>query len=170
MNRYSEKELRDAVKKSLSFRQVIIALGLKESGGNYRGVQKKCKEYGIDTSHFYGMLWNKAGHESFGNSIDLDERLSLHEKKYPSSKTKEIVLNHGLKENKCEICGITEWNGEPITLQLHHKNGNPKDDRIENLQILCPNCHSQTDNFCKRKELLAEEKSAHLETDEVEPI
>ena len=43
--------------------------------------------------------------------------------------------------------------GEKLTLQLHHINGDPTDDRIENLQILCPNCHSQTDNFCKRKEI-----------------
>ena len=90
-------------------------------------------------------------------------------KKQPSSKTKDVLINHKLKENKCEICGITEWNGKPITFQLHHKNGNPKDDRLENLQILCPNCHSQTDTFCKRQQIRnSTNKSAQGETPDVE--
>ena len=52
------------------------------------------------------------------------------------------------REEKCEICGCgTEWNGRPLRLQVHHINGNPHDNRPENLQILCPNCHSQTETF-----------------------
>lgn len=78
------------------------------------------------------------GHPNFGNNIDVNKTLILRKKKRPSSKTKELVLNHKLKPYKCEICGITEWLGNPITLQLHHINGNPLDDRLENLQILCP--------------------------------
>ena len=48
---------------------------------------------------------------------------------------------------KCEICGISEWNGKPISLQLHHVDGNRKNNLLSNIQILCPNCHSQTDNY-----------------------
>ena len=48
---------------------------------------------------------------------------------------------------KCEKCGLSKWNGIQIPLQLHHINGNRYDNRIENLQLLCPNCHAQTDNF-----------------------
>lgn len=90
----------------------------------------------------------------------------LRKKKRPSSKTKELVLNHKLKPYKCEICGITEWLGNPITLQLHHINGNPLDDRLENLQILCPNCHSQTDSYCKRQEIRKSTKSINSNIDE----
>lgn len=58
-------------------------------------------------------------------------------------KIKGKLIREGLKENKCEICGlINEWNGKPLVLQLHHINGNHTDNRLENLQILCPNCHS----------------------------
>ena len=64
-------------------------------------------------------------------------------------KIKGKLIREGLKENKCEICGlINEWNGKPLVLQLHHINGNHTDNRLENLQILCPNCHSQTDTYC----------------------
>ena len=155
MNRkYTKEKLEEVVKECLSWRQVILALSLRECGGNYKNLQNRCKEYNIDVSHFHGQGWNKPGHPSYGKMISLEERLSVHNSKIPAHKTKEILFNHNLKENKCEKCGIKEWNGKPITLELHHINGNPKDDRLENLQILCPNCHSQTFNYCKRKELL----------------
>lgn len=60
---------------------------------------------------------------------------------------KARLLNEGLKENRCEICGIDEWLGRPLSLELHHVNGDGMDNRLENLQLLCGNCHSQTDNW-----------------------
>lgn len=60
---------------------------------------------------------------------------------------KNFLINKKIKENKCEICGIIDWLEKPITLQLHHVDGNRKNNHIENLKILCPNCHTQTDNW-----------------------
>lgn len=60
------------------------------------------------------------------------------------------LLRAGLKRDECELCGITEWRGVPLSLQLHHVNGNGSDNRLENLQLLCPNCHSQTANWGRR--------------------
>jgi HNH endonuclease len=57
------------------------------------------------------------------------------------------LIKEGLKENRCEICGIDEWLGKSLNTQLHHRNGDGTDNRIENLQLLCPNCHSQTDTY-----------------------
>jgi transposase len=60
---------------------------------------------------------------------------------------KARLIEAGLKENRCEICGITHWMGKPVNMQLHHKNGDGSDNRIENLQLLCGTCHSQTDTY-----------------------
>jgi 5-methylcytosine-specific restriction endonuclease McrA len=60
---------------------------------------------------------------------------------------KRRLLGEGLKENHCERCGITQWRGEPLSMQLHHVNGDGSDNRLENLELLCGNCHSQTDTY-----------------------
>lgn len=57
------------------------------------------------------------------------------------------LLKAGLKEERCERCGLVEWLGDSLRVTLHHVNGDPYDNRLENLQFLCPNCHSQTPNF-----------------------
>jgi DNA-binding transcriptional ArsR family regulator len=63
------------------------------------------------------------------------------------SHIKRRLLGAGLKENRCERCGLTEWLGRPLAMELHHVNGDGNDNRLENLELLCGNCHSQTDNW-----------------------
>ena len=52
-----------------------------------------------------------------------------------------------IRGNKCEVCGITEHNGKPITFQIDHINGDRTDNRYDNLKVICPNCHSQTETY-----------------------
>ena len=66
------------------------------------------------------------------------------------SHLKGRLFAEGLKENRCEECGLTEWRGRPLSMALHHVNGDGRDNRLENLQLLCPNCHAQTENFSGR--------------------
>lgn len=70
--------------------------------------------------------------------------------KYPDFQTfklKNRLLQEGYKEYKCECCGLSVWNGLPISLELHHKDGNRTNHKFENLQLLCPNCHAQTETY-----------------------
>lgn len=66
---------------------------------------------------------------------------------YQSSRLLERLIEAGYKEQKCECCGITNWMDKPISFHLHHKDGNHDNNQLDNLQVLCPNCHSQTENF-----------------------
>ena len=60
---------------------------------------------------------------------------------------RQRLLAEGLKDNRCEQCGITDWQGEPLVMQLHHKDGDGTNNELSNLELLCPNCHSQTDTY-----------------------
>jgi hypothetical protein len=90
-----------------------------------------------------------------GDIVARDHRIPLEELLVCGRKTsrrhlKMRLVDAGLKENACEICGLTEWRGGPLAVQLHHRNGDGLDNRLENLEFLCPNCHSQTENWAGR--------------------
>jgi Zn finger protein HypA/HybF involved in hydrogenase expression len=79
--------------------------------------------------------------------IPTKEILEGKHPQYQSYKLKNRLIEEGVKENRCEKCGHDEWMGEPLTIELHHLDGNKYNNLMENLQLLCPNCHSQTKNF-----------------------
>lgn len=147
---WTDDELRNAVQKDYSMRQVLITLGLAPYGGSYATLRKYIKKFGLDTSHWKGQSANKG--RKFGTRYPLSDYLTLEGSR---RMTNVSLKNRLIKENifayKCDICKITEWQGRPLALHLHHRNGNNLDNRLENLQILCPNCHSQTDNYCSTK-------------------
>lgn len=66
---------------------------------------------------------------------------------YQTHKVKKRLLGEGYKNHCCESCGLSEWMSSPIPLELHHKNGVRTDNSLENLELLCPNCHAFTDNY-----------------------
>jgi hypothetical protein len=150
--KHTKEELEEAVKKSLALAGVCRELDMKPCGGNYKTLHTKFKEWEIDTSHFTGAAWNQGNtFRPFGKKYELVDVL-IEDSPYKSSHSlKKRLFKEGLKTKECEECGIVEWNGKQITLELDHVNGDNTDNRLENLKILCPNCHSQTPTFRNKK-------------------
>lgn len=144
---WTKEELKSAINSSKSFRQVLVKLSLKEAGGNYTQLKKYAQEYKINTNHFKGRGWNKGLHFSIPPKISLKDILVINSN-FQTFKLKNRLLKEGIKQNKCEECGWAKKtdNGR-LPLELHHINGDAHDNRIENLSILCPNCHSLKPNY-----------------------
>jgi len=96
-----------------------------------------------------GLTPNSRG----GKKLNLQEVLSGLHPYYPTIKLKKRLLKEKILENVCSICGITKWNDKPINMQLDHINGISTDHRLENLRMICPNCHSQTETYCGKNKL-----------------
>jgi len=140
--KWNEKQLRDAVKKSTSIRQVLKKLELVEAGGNYAQIKKYFNFYNVNTAHFKGRGWNK-GMRGIGKPLIPLEKILVKNSTYQSFKLKKRLYTEKIKVPKCEECGWAKMSKDGrFPLELDHINGNSKDNRLTNLRILCPNCHS----------------------------
>ena len=134
--------------------QIVIhclRLNIPRAGNNTATLRKRLEEYNIDYSHFTYGAKSKKGIENY---VPVKEYLGTG-KYIQTTKLKEKLIKEGLKKNECENpkcpCKNGYWLDNPLICQLHHINGNNRDNRLENLQMLCPNCHSQTDNWGTKK-------------------
>lgn len=139
--RYTDEDIIEYCRESLSYRQVLTKLGLDETGGNYKSLKDNIKRLDIDISHFTHATWNKG--KIIGPQRPIEDYLN-NVVSISSHKLRLRLINEGMKEAKCERCNLMDWNDEPIPLELDHINGDHDDNRLENLRILCPNCHYQT--------------------------
>lgn len=147
INQISTSQLREVVQKSETYKEVITLLGFEETGWLYESTKMRCEKDCIDTSHFLGSNHNKGGktkpvieylHNNYTNRID-------------GRFLKNKLINEGYKKDICEICSqLPIWRGKELILQLDHINGDPTDNRLENLRILCPNCHTQTFTYASK--------------------
>lgn len=139
----SDEEFKTIVANSFSYSDCLRALGLSTNGGSSTDVLKRrIKELECPIEHFNGT---KSG--ILQRSKSLDEILIENSTYSNTCNLKKRLLDAQLLEYKCACCGISEWQAKPISLQLDHVNGNHTDNRIENLRLLCPNCHSQTETY-----------------------
>lgn len=145
-----ELDLSQLVKECKSYAQVLKKMNLSPKGGNYRILKRKIKEANIDTSHFTGKGHLRGKTHDWAKKIPL-ENILTENSDYQSYKLKNRLLKEKLIENVCVDCGLTGiWNGKSINLHLDHINGINTDNRLENLRMLCPNCHSQTDTYTSK--------------------
>ena len=111
-----------------TFRKYAVELGVWRANQGGKGI-KKPKKIG-------------------GDSYDIQDILANKHPGYSTSHLRVRLLEEGLIENECSRCGIgPEWNGQPLSLQLHHEDGDNQNHNLSNLNMICPNCHTQTDNW-----------------------
>ena len=164
-SKYTKEELEDSVRKNTSLSDVMRSFGLIPRGSNYHRFKAMLKHFNIDTSHFR-KKGNAAAFIHHTKETFIRDVLVLNGKHWGSYGIKKKLLEYGLLENSCALCGQgTTWNGRELRLQLDHINGDHRDNRLGNLRILCPNCHSQTDTFCCKssKNLRSRFTEMHLE-------
>jgi 5-methylcytosine-specific restriction endonuclease McrA len=150
--KYTKETLTEAVAHSRTIKDVLRHFGLSLSaGGVHAYIAKRIKHFEIDTSHFLGVRAN-CGIRHKGGPRKRSANEVLVKKEPGSNREHTYILRRALleigREYKCGECGLPpEWNGKQLALQVEHKNGKPEDDRPENLEFLCPNCHTQTPTY-----------------------
>lgn len=147
----AEEEFVELVKKYLpvsnSLNHLCNNLGLKGVEGYYKKLKKIIEENNLSTEHFGTLRVEKQNRNQY--TAMSDEEFFVNGCGRDGKAIIKRLVEGKYKEYKCEHCGISEWDGKPLRLQVHHINGDHNDNRLENLQLLCPNCHTQTDTYAR---------------------
>ena len=150
---YTKEWLEKTCAESFSYAEVLRKSGRKQGGGAQATLKEKIALYNIDVSHFTLQSWSKGKTKEIDPRILSKEKYSLQEVFCDNSPVTQRVLRgyverHKLIEYKCDTCGCTgEWQDGFISLELDHKDGNNKNNKISNLHYLCPNCHALTETY-----------------------
>ena len=140
--RWTDEQLRGAVSAARSTAGTLRALGLVPAGGNYDQVNRRIRDLALDTTHFTGGAWNVGKAVRPGKSTPL-ELVLVADRETSSHLLKKRLFREGLKRECCELCGWAQRAPDGrLPLELDHMNGDKTDNRIDNLRVLCPNCHA----------------------------
>ena len=150
--RWSDQLLIEELRKAQTISDILRGLGLAVRPGNYGTVKKRIRLLGLDTSHLNGKRPARGGIRRFSN-----EEVFVINSTYTRHGIKKRIIEQGLIDYMCAACGLRNvWKKKKLVLVLDHINGDPVDNRIENLRFLCPNCNSQGETFCNKKRSIAQ--------------
>jgi hypothetical protein len=147
MRRYKirDEQYREAVRLARSMADALRLLGVVPEGGNYRVLHSAIKRLDLDTSHFAGQSWSR-GASAPHRVRPIDDYLS---NEYPiqSNRLRRRLIKDGVLKRRCSGCKLDSWLDQPIPLELDHVDGNHMNNALDNLRLLCPNCHALTSTF-----------------------
>jgi len=153
---WDKQKLFDAVKNNHSLAGVLRELGMRVGGGNYNTIKSAIREFGLDTSHWDAK--KASGVSTGGRTIPMKDIL-VRNSSYNSTNTlRNRLVKEGYFKEECNRCGLSKWLGNKIPLELNHINGDRNDNRLCNLEIICPNCHALTENYRGRNKRIAKER------------
>ncbi|MEU5215765.1 HNH endonuclease signature motif containing protein [Streptomyces sp. NPDC020807] len=145
--RWTRDVLAQAVAASTNMCEVLRRLGVEVVGGQHTHISRRVKAYGIDTSHFHAPSRRGEPRRSRTPEGLLVEQTGSWSRRIPSDRLTWAMSQSGLRR-QCGACGNEGvWRGRPLPLEVDHIDGDWRNNRIENLRFLCPNCHSATDNY-----------------------
>lgn len=147
MNRkYTKEILQEAINQCKTWTEVCKYFGLRYNGGNNDHLKKKAEIFGINYSHFLGQNWTK------GKKLENRRKPLVEYLRYGSNVRgtflKKKLLDEKIFERKCSNCDLDKWLDALIPLELDHVDGDNENNNLENLRLLCPNCHALTDTYC----------------------
>ncbi|TXS29879.1 HNH endonuclease [Streptomyces sp. ms191] len=145
--RWTREVLEPVVAASTSVSDVLRRLGLDVVGGHHANISRRIKAYGIDTSHFRAPSRAPGVRGRPPEEILVEQAPGRRAERVSSRRLKQALTARGVAE-RCALCGLPPtWLGEPLPLEVDHVDGDWRNNRIENLRLLCPNCHSTTDTY-----------------------
>jgi hypothetical protein len=142
----SADAITSAVAQSRSIAGVLRTLGLRVAGGNYETVKRAVVELRLDTSHWTGQGHRKGSTTPVISPRPLEQVL-VRDSFHSTNDLRVRLLRAGIFAPRCALCGLDEWLGAPMPLELDHIDGDRHNNELCNLRVVCPNCHAQTPTY-----------------------